>query len=121
MLQISHSDDDLHLTEFTFDEVQVISLENDSRDMVLMSFDQYSSTLVLSMMRGMSYMPGLGLGRRQQGPLEFAFTVDHDILYGLGYTPSEEDARHMALLRQDRVRARFSGVPFDYPFRPHTF
>ena len=47
VLQISHSDDDLHLTGFTFDEVQVISSENDNRDMVPMSFDQYSSTLVL--------------------------------------------------------------------------
>ncbi|RVW37773.1 hypothetical protein CK203_101716 [Vitis vinifera] len=47
----------------------VVSLEDDSKDMVPMSFDQYSSTL--------------------------------------GYTPSEEDAGHMAQLRQDRVRARF--------------
>ncbi|XP_034685990.1 uncharacterized protein LOC117914670 [Vitis riparia] len=64
VLQISHSEDDLHLTDFTFDEVQVVSLEDDSRDMVPMSFDQYSSTMILSMMRGMSYMPGLGLGCR---------------------------------------------------------
>ena len=68
VLQISHSEDDLHLTRFVFDEVQVVSLEDDNRDMVPMSFDQHSSTLVLSMMRGMSYMPGLGLGRCQQGP-----------------------------------------------------
>ena len=27
----------------------------------------------------------------------------------------------MAMLRQDRVRARLSGVPFDYPLRPYTF
>ena len=65
MLHISHSEDDLHLTGFTFDEVQFVSLEDDSRDLVPMSFDQNSKTLVLSMMRGMSYMPGLGLGRRQ--------------------------------------------------------
>ena len=64
MLQISHSEDDLHLTGFNFDKVQVVSLEDDRRDMVPMSFDHYSSTLVLSMMKGMSYMPGLGLGRR---------------------------------------------------------
>ena len=65
MLQISHSEDDLHLTGFIFDEVQVVSLEDDNRDTVPMSFDQHNSTLVLSMMRGMSYMSGLGLGRRQ--------------------------------------------------------
>ena len=96
VLQISHSEDDLHLIGFTFDEVQVVSLEDDNRDMVPMSFDQYSSTLVLNMMRGMSYMPVLGLGRRQHEPREFTFTVDHDIPYGLGYTPMEEDARYMA-------------------------
>ena len=60
--------------------------------MVPMYFDQHNNTLVLSMMKGMSYIPGLGLGCRQQGPHEFAFTIDHDIPYGLGYTPSEDDA-----------------------------
>ena len=39
VLQSSHSDDDLHLTRFTFDEVQVVILEDDSRDMVPMFFD----------------------------------------------------------------------------------
>ena len=121
MLQISHSEDDLHLIGFTFDEVQVVSLEDDRRDMVLMSFDQYSSTLVLSMMIGMSYMPGLGLGRRQQGPRKFTIIVDHDISYGLGYIPTADDARHMARLRRERVRARMSCILFDYPLRPYTF
>ncbi|RVW19167.1 hypothetical protein CK203_093890 [Vitis vinifera] len=88
VLQISHNEDDLHLTRFTFDEVQVVNLEDDSRDM---------------------------------GPREFAFTFDHDIPYGLGYTPTEDDARHMVRLRQDRVRAHLFGVPFDYPLRPYTF
>ena len=82
----------LALTGFVFYKVQVVSLEDDNRDMVPMSFYQHSSTLVLSMMRGMSYMLGLGLGRRQQGSCEFSFTIDHDIPYGLGYTPSEDDA-----------------------------
>ncbi|RVW66640.1 hypothetical protein CK203_063597 [Vitis vinifera] len=93
--KISHSEDDLHLTRFTFDEVQVVSLGDDNRDMVPMSFDQYSSTLVLNMMRGMSYLFDLGLGRRQHGPREFTFIVDYDIPYGLGYTPMKEDACYM--------------------------
>ena len=121
VLHISHSEDDLHLTEFTFDEVQVVSLEDDNRDLVPMCFDHHNNILVLSMMRGMSYMHGLGLGHRQQGPREFTFTVDHDTPYGLGYTPIEDDARHMARLRRDRVMARLSGVPFDYPLHPYTF
>ena len=65
-------------------------------------------------------MPGLGLGRRQQGPCEFTFIVDHDIPYGLGY-PIEDDASHMARLCWDRVRGRLSRVLFDYPLRPYTF
>ena len=65
MLHINHSENELHLNGFTFDEVQVVNLEDGNRDMVPMSFDQHSSTLVLSMMRGMSYLPGMGLGRRQ--------------------------------------------------------
>ena len=120
VLQISHSEDDLHLTGFTFDEVQVVSLKDDSRDMVPMSFDHYSSTMILSMMRDIFYMPGLGLGHRQQGPREFVSTIDHDVPYGFGYTPSEKDARHMARLRRDRVRAHLSGVLFDYPLCPYT-
>ena len=63
MLHISHNEDDLHLTGFTFDEVQVVSLEDDNKDLVSMSFDQHNSTLVLSTMRGMSYMLGSRLGR----------------------------------------------------------
>ena len=121
MLQISHNENYLHLTGFVFGKVQVFSLEDDNRDMVPTSFDQHNNTLVLSMMRGMSYMLGLGLGRCQQGPHEFTITVHHDMPYGLGYTPSEDDARHMVMLRRDRVRARLFGVPFDYPLRLYTF
>ena len=96
VLHIIHNEDDLHLIGFTFNELQVVSLEDDSRDMVPMSFDQYSSTLVLNMIKGMSYLLGLGLGCCQNGPREFTFIVDHDIPYGLGYTPMEEDALYMA-------------------------
>ena len=76
---------------------------------------------MLSMMRGMSYISSLGLGRRQQGPREFTIIVDHDISYGLSYIPAADDARLMARLRRERVRARMSGIPFDYPLRPYTF
>ena len=35
VLQINHNEDDLHLTGFTFDEAQVVSLEDDRRDICL--------------------------------------------------------------------------------------
>ncbi|RVW24538.1 hypothetical protein CK203_090896 [Vitis vinifera] len=64
VLQINHSDDDLFLTGFTFDEVQTLEMEDFCRDFVAMSFDQHNSTVVLDIMRSMSYLPGMGLGRR---------------------------------------------------------
>ena len=121
VLHISHSEDGLHLTRFIFDEVQVVSLEDDSRDLVPITFNQHNNTLVLGTMRGISYMPSSGLGRRQQGSCKFTFTVDHDIPYGLGYIPTGDDARHMARLHRDRVRARLSGFPLYYPLHPYTF
>ena len=39
VLQISHSDDDLLLTGFAFDEVQTLEIEDLCRDFVAMSFD----------------------------------------------------------------------------------
>nr|CAN80607.1 hypothetical protein VITISV_033525 [Vitis vinifera] len=105
----SHSEDDLLLTGFTFDEVQTLEIGDFCRDFVAMSFDQHSSTVVLDMMRG----------RRQQGPSEFIAAIDHDTTFGLGFIPTEADYRYMARLRKERVRARLFHTPFDYPIRPY--
>ncbi|RVW67537.1 hypothetical protein CK203_062342 [Vitis vinifera] len=99
VLQISHSEDDLLLTGFTFDEIQTLEIEDFCRDFVAMSFDQHR--------------------RRQQGPSEFIAAIDHDTTFGLGFIPTEADYRHMARLRKERVRARLSHTPFDYPIRPY--
>ena len=45
---------------------------------------------------------------------------DHDVPFGLGFVPTEADYRHMAQLRKERVRARLTHTPFDYPVRPYT-
>ena len=39
VLQISHGEDDLFLTGFTFDEVQTLEVEDFCKDFVAMSFD----------------------------------------------------------------------------------
>ena len=39
VLQISHSEDDLFLTRFTFDEIQTLEIEDFRKDFVAMSFD----------------------------------------------------------------------------------
>nr|CAN83640.1 hypothetical protein VITISV_001524 [Vitis vinifera] len=53
------------------------------------------------------------------GPSEFIATIDHDTTFGLGFIPTEVNYRHMAQLRKERVRARLSHTPFDYPIRPY--
>ena len=65
VLQISHSEDDLFLTRFTFDETWTLEIEDFYRDFVAMSFDQHNSITVLDMMRGMFFLPNMGLGLRQ--------------------------------------------------------
>ena len=62
MLQISHSEDDIFFTEFTFDEVQTLKVGDFCRDLVAISFYQHSNMAILDMMRGMSFMFGFGLG-----------------------------------------------------------
>ena len=61
---LSQSEDELLLTGFTFDEIQTLEIKDFCRDFVAMSFNQHSSTVVLDMMRGMSFLPGMGLGLR---------------------------------------------------------
>ena len=62
VLEISHEGDNLLMTGFAFDEIHTMEPGDFFRDSVPMSFDQHSSTVVLDMMRSMSYMPSLGLG-----------------------------------------------------------
>ena len=73
-----------------------MEVEDFCRDFVAMSFDQHSSTVVLDIMRSMSYLPDMGLGRRQHGPSEFMAFPDHDVPFGLGFIPTEADYRYMA-------------------------
>ena len=96
ILEISHEGDDLLMTGFAFDEIQTVEPRDIVRDLVPMSFNQHSSTIVLDMMRSMSYMPGLGLGCRQHGHSEFITVLDHDPPFGLGFLPVEADFRCMA-------------------------
>ena len=95
MLQISHSDEDLLLIGFTFDEVQTLEMEDFYRDFVAMSFDQHGRTMVLDMMRSMSNIPGMGLGWCQHGPSEFITFPDHNVSFGLGFIPTKVNYRYM--------------------------
>ena len=59
VIQISHSENELFLTGFTFDEIQTLEIEDFCRDFLAMSFDQHSSTVVLDMMKSMTFIPGI--------------------------------------------------------------
>ena len=115
VLEISHSDDDLFLIGFTFDGVQIVVIKESYGDQVLLPFDRFNGNFVLDMMRGMFYLPDLGLGRHQQGISKFIATVSHDVPFGLGYTPTEADYRYMASICRRRLRARLLHIPLDYP------
>ena len=71
------------------------------------------------MMRGMYFMPGMGLGQHQHEPMEFVATVDHDTSLGLGFVPTEADYKYRAHLHRERVRARLTCTPFDYLICPY--
>ncbi|RVW80737.1 hypothetical protein CK203_050716 [Vitis vinifera] len=64
VLEISHTDDDLFLTGFTFDEVQTLEIEDFCRNFVAM--------------------------RCKHGPNEFIAFPDHNVPFRLGFIPIEE-------------------------------
>ena len=84
-----------------------------------LSFDENGSTVVLDMMRSMSFLLGLGLGRRRHDSREFIAAIDHDTPFGLGFFPTKADYRYMALLHKERLRACLLHMPFHYPIRPY--
>ena len=120
VLEISHGGDDLLMTGFSFDEVQTMEPRDFVKDSVPMSFDQHSSSVILDMMRSLSYMPSImGLGRHH-GRCEFITVLDHDPPFGLGFVPIEADFRCMAQLCQEKVRSRLHRIPFDYHIHPYS-
>lgn len=64
-MEISHSDEDPFLIEFTFDEDQTIKISGDlARDHLPLPFDEFGSKVMIWMMQSMDYLPDLRLGRR---------------------------------------------------------
>ena len=96
-----------------------MEVEQFCRDHVALSFDEHDSTVVWDMMRSMSFLLGLGLGRCQNGFREFVATVDHDAPFGLGFVSIGVDYRYMALLHKEKLIVRLLHMPFDYPIRPY--
>ncbi|RVW15271.1 hypothetical protein CK203_082033 [Vitis vinifera] len=106
--KISHSDDDLFLTRFTFDEVQTLKMEDFHQDFVAMLFDQYGSTMVLDIMRSMSYLPGMGWGGVNTGPT--MSLTDYFVRASESQMPSDGIIRDSVLFR----RPSFSVLSIGY-------
>ncbi|RVW99841.1 hypothetical protein CK203_029222 [Vitis vinifera] len=68
----------------------------------------------------MSYLPGMGLRRRQHGPHEFIAIPDHDVPFGLGFIPLRSIISIWCDCARERVRAQLTHTPFYYPMRPYT-
>ena len=118
-MEISHSDDDLFFTGFTFDKIQTVEVEQFCRYYVALHFHEHGSTMVLDIMRSMSFLPSLGLGCCQYGTREFIAIVDHDTHFDLSFVHTKANYRYMAFLRNERLRARLLHMPFDYPIHPY--
>ena len=51
--------------------------------------------------------------------MEFVAIIDHDTPFGLRFVLTEADYRNMVHLHRERVRARLTCTPFDYPVHPY--
>ena len=94
-MEISHSDDDLFFTGFTFDKIQTVEVEQFCRYYVALHFHEHGSIVVLDMMSSMSFLLGLGLGHCQHGSGEFIAIVDHDTPFSLGFVPTKANYKYM--------------------------
>lgn len=79
MLEIEHGKEDIPFFGFTFDTSNSIFSVRVDNDFV-------TSSAALHMMRKMSYMPSLGLGKNQQGPHAFNIVGVSNDKHGPGYT-----------------------------------
>ncbi|RVW80015.1 hypothetical protein CK203_055836 [Vitis vinifera] len=119
VLEISHSNDNLFPTGFTFDEIQTMEVKQFYKDYMAFPFYEHGSIVVLDMVRSMSFLSGLGLRRRQHGPGEFIVTVDHDTSFNLSFVPIKPDYRYMAFLHNERLRACMLHISFHYLVHPY--
>ena len=71
---------------------------------------KHNSTIILDMMRFMSFFHGF-LVCRQHGPRDFIATIDHYTHFRLGFIPIESNYRYMTLLHKERLRAFFVPHP----------
>ncbi|KAH7836661.1 hypothetical protein Vadar_004049 [Vaccinium darrowii] len=84
VLEIIHGEEDVALGGFSFDTAGAVLT-------IKMDEDFSVSSTVIEMMRKMAYMPGLGLGRNNQGIAEFPDFPMNNHRFSLGYQPNENE------------------------------
>ena len=115
-------EEDLALSGFDIEEVQAISWSEEAiEEFFPMDFDPYSNDKVVSMMRKMDYFPGLGLGRNNQGLLNFTSHATTIPPFGLGYKPTDEDLLEEGLKKIARSKAKVKGLSYEpSTLKPYT-
>lgn len=84
LLKIQHGEEDIALGGFSLDTTNSVFSVRVDDDFVI-------SNVALNMMKKMSYMLGLGLGKNLQGPPKFNITGTTVRKTGLGYKPSKDE------------------------------
>jgi hypothetical protein len=121
VLEIEPVDGDLVLLGFDFEEVHTLVLATETPEFFPIYYDPYSNDKVVTMIRGMGYFPGMGLGRKDQGIAEFQDYPKAIPTFGLGYKPTEEELLQKKERFLARIEAQNKGLPFDpIPMKPYT-
>ena len=96
-----------------------MEIEQFSRDFVTLPFDEHDNIVALDMIRSMSFVPSLGLGRHQHGPEEFIATIDQDTPFNLGFVLIEFDYIYMVFFHKERLKVCLLHISFDYSIHPY--
>ncbi|KAG5544329.1 hypothetical protein RHGRI_016922 [Rhododendron griersonianum] len=83
LLEIQHGEEDIALGGFSLDTSRSVFTVKIDDDFVV-------SNVAIKIMKKMSYMPGLGLGKNLQGPAQFEEPGTLTRVTGVGYHPSED-------------------------------
>ena len=86
-----------------------------------MDFASYSNNVV-AMMRRMNYLPWMNLGKIVKKAIAQVLIIPTATpLFGLGYTPTDDDLLEMEVRRMAGAKAKAKGLPCPLePIKPYT-
>ncbi|XP_077215834.1 uncharacterized protein LOC143850469 [Tasmannia lanceolata] len=100
---------DISLTGFSV-EVSAITMKEAMNEEIM--FLSSTNTRVVKMMRRFGYLPGAGLGKNMQGPIERPELKASDGLFGLGYKPTRKEVQEMRAYMFKWAECRRKGLEF---------